>query len=43
MPGVTAAFEGPKSPDLVLQTDQVDVDECVRRIVEAMKARRDLR
>jgi Adenylylsulfate kinase and related kinases len=25
MPGVTAAFEEPKSPDLVLQTDQISV------------------
>jgi len=39
MPGVTAAFEEPKSPDLVLQTDQVSVDEAVDRIVELMKSR----
>jgi bifunctional enzyme CysN/CysC len=39
MPGVTAAFEEPKSPDLVLQTDQINVEESVRRIVELMKAR----
>jgi bifunctional enzyme CysN/CysC len=39
MPGVTAAFEEPKSPDLVLQREQLDVDECVDRIVELMKAR----
>jgi bifunctional enzyme CysN/CysC len=43
MPGVTAAFEEPKSPDLVLQTDQIGVDECVGRIVEAMKAQGYLR
>ncbi len=43
MPGVTAAFEEPKSPDLVLQTDQFDVDECVSRIVELMQARGCLR
>jgi bifunctional enzyme CysN/CysC len=39
MPGVTAAFEEPKTPDLVLQTDQISVDESVSRIVELMKSR----
>ena len=39
MPGVTAAFEEPKSPDLVLQTDRISVDESVSRIVELMKSR----
>ena len=39
MPGVTAAFEEPKTPDLVLQTDQVSVDDCVSRIVELMKSK----
>jgi len=43
MPGVTAAFEEPKSPDLVLQTDQISVDESVSRIVELMKSRGYLR
>jgi bifunctional enzyme CysN/CysC len=39
MPGVTAAFEEPKSPDLVLQTDRTSVDESVNLIVELMKSR----
>jgi bifunctional enzyme CysN/CysC len=39
MPGVTAAFEEPASPDLVLKTDELDVDGCVTRIVELMTAR----
>ncbi|WP_165219688.1 sulfate adenylyltransferase subunit CysN [Aquisphaera insulae] len=39
MPGVTAAFEEPKAPDLVLQTDQIRMDECVDRIVELMRAK----
>jgi bifunctional enzyme CysN/CysC len=43
MPGVSATFEEPKSPDLVLPTDQVSVDECVGRIVELMKTRGYLR
>ncbi|HEY4258574.1 MAG TPA: sulfate adenylyltransferase subunit CysN [Schlesneria sp.] len=43
MPGVTAVFEEPKSPDLVLQTDRISVDESVNRIVELMKSRGYLR
>jgi bifunctional enzyme CysN/CysC len=43
MPGVTAAFEEPKAPHLVLQTDQVGVDEAVNRIVELMKSKGYLR
>jgi bifunctional enzyme CysN/CysC len=39
MPGVTAAFEEPKSPDLVLQTDSVNVEASVDRIIELMKAK----
>jgi bifunctional enzyme CysN/CysC len=43
MPGVTAAFEEPKAPDLVLRTDQLGVDESVGRIVELMRSRGYLR
>lgn len=43
MPGVTAAFEEPRSPDLVLQTEKLNVDECVSRVVELMKSRGFLR
>jgi adenylylsulfate kinase-like enzyme len=32
-----AAFEEPKSPDPVLQTVEISVEESVRRIVELMK------
>ena len=39
MPGVTAAFEEPKTPDLVLQTDQISVEESVTKILELMRAR----
>lgn len=39
MPGVTAAFEEPTAPDLVLPTDQIGVDECVSRVVGLMRAR----
>jgi bifunctional enzyme CysN/CysC len=43
MPGVTAAFEEPKTPDLVLPTDQIDVAESVSRIIELMESRGYLR
>lgn len=43
MPGVTAAFEEPNAPDLVLQTDRISIDESVSRIVELMKSRGYLR
>ncbi|MDY3561903.1 sulfate adenylyltransferase subunit CysN [Gemmata sp. JC673] len=39
MPGVTAAFEEPQSPDLVLRTDQIGVDEGIGRIVELMRSK----
>jgi bifunctional enzyme CysN/CysC len=39
MPGVTAAFEEPTAPDLVLRTDEVGIDDSVNRIVELMKAK----
>jgi bifunctional enzyme CysN/CysC len=42
MPGVTAAFEEPRSPDLVLPTDQLGVDDCVSRIIQLMKSQRFL-
>jgi bifunctional enzyme CysN/CysC len=43
MPGVTAAFEEPTAPDLVLQTDRIGVDESVGHIVGLMKSRGYLR
>ena len=43
MPGVTATFEEPTAPDLVLHTDQASVEESVGRIVELMKAKGFLR
>jgi hypothetical protein len=39
MPGVTAAFGDPTTPDVVLQTDRISVNESVSRIVELMKSR----
>ena len=39
-PGVSAAYEVPQSPDLVLSTDTCPVDECVQRILALLSARR---
>jgi bifunctional enzyme CysN/CysC len=39
MPGVSAAFEEPQNPDLVLQTDQISVDESVTRIIALMRSK----
>ena len=38
-PGVSAPYEAPASPDLVLNTAELDVDECVRRIVALLEKR----
>ncbi len=39
MPGVSAVFEEPQSPDLVLKTDEISVEESINRIIELMKSR----
>jgi bifunctional enzyme CysN/CysC len=41
-PGVTAPFEEPKQPDLVLETDKISVEECVRQIVSLLEAKKVL-
>jgi bifunctional enzyme CysN/CysC len=41
-PGVSAAFEEPASPDLLLRTDQLSVEQCVEKIVALLKERRFL-
>jgi bifunctional enzyme CysN/CysC len=35
-PGVTAAFEEPSDPDLVLETDRLDVEQCAKQIIELL-------
>jgi len=39
-PGVSAAYEPPASPDLVLNTAELDVDECVKRIVKLLEGKK---
>lgn len=38
-PGVDAAYELPVAPDLVLNTAELSVDECVERVVALLKAK----
>ena len=37
--GVTAPYEAPEHPDLVLPTDEADVDTCVDRLLALLKAK----
>ena len=39
LPGVTATFDQPPQPDLVLETDVLDVETCAGRIVELLRQR----
>jgi adenylylsulfate kinase-like enzyme len=36
--GVSAAFEEPTGADIVVDTERLDVEECVRRILEGIGA-----
>lgn len=38
-PGVTAEYEEPTSPDLLLPTDKLSVEQCVDRILELLSSR----
>ncbi|MCP5151432.1 MAG: sulfate adenylyltransferase subunit CysN [Chromatiales bacterium] len=38
-PGVSSAYEPPASPDLVLETDTLSVDESVQRVVDLLTQR----
>jgi bifunctional enzyme CysN/CysC len=41
-PGVSAPYEAPAQPDLVLPTHEIGVDECVERIMGMLKSKRML-
>ncbi len=42
-PGVSIKYEEPQSPDLVLDTDQLDVEQCVDRIVQLLEEKKVIR
>ncbi|MDH3976411.1 MAG: sulfate adenylyltransferase subunit CysN [Deltaproteobacteria bacterium] len=37
IPGISAPYDEPESPDLVLETDKLSVDECVDRIMRLLE------
>ena len=39
MPGLTTPYEPPASPDLVLETDKLPLDQCVERLLQLLEAR----
>jgi bifunctional enzyme CysN/CysC len=39
VPGVSAPYEPPAAPDLVLPTHEIGVEECVRRVLKLLEAR----
>ncbi len=42
-PGVSAVYEPPEDPDLVLDTGELSVDECVSAVLELLKANQIIR
>ncbi len=38
-PGVSAPYDIPPSPDLILKTAEIDVDECVRQVLALLKSK----
>lgn len=38
-PGVTAAYDVPAAPDLRLDTDELDVETCIDRILRLLEQR----
>ena len=39
VPGVSQAYEAPQDADLVLQTDQMDVEQCVDALMELLRSK----
>ncbi len=42
-PGVSASYEEPESPDLLLETDKLDAEQCVDRIVQFLEEKKVIR
>jgi bifunctional enzyme CysN/CysC len=38
-PGVSSPYEAPEKADLVLDTDKIDTDECVQKVIALLKER----
>jgi adenylylsulfate kinase-like enzyme len=39
-PGISAPYDAPESPDLVLETDKLSIEECVDKIIRLLENRR---
>ena len=39
VPGVSSEFEEPPAPDLVLATDELDIDACAERVIALLRAK----
>ena len=39
VPGVSSEFEQPRTPDLVLATDKLGIDECAERVLALLRAK----
>jgi adenylylsulfate kinase len=37
--GVSSPYEAPEKPEIALDTGLLDVDECVRRVIDALEGR----
>lgn len=42
-PGVSAPYEVPSNPDLVLDTEQLSIEACVEKVVQLLKERKVIR
>ncbi len=40
LPGAGTTYEAPTSPDLLLNTEQMSIDECVEKVVELLRSRK---
>ncbi len=40
LPGAGTTYEAPASPDLVLNTEQMSIEECVEKVVELLRSRK---
>ncbi len=40
LPGLQVPYEEPTSPDLVLDTERMSVDECVKKFIDYLRARK---
>jgi len=42
-PGVSAPYEAPAKPDLILDTEKMSIAECVEKVVELLQQKKSIR